>query len=220
MKYGICFAFLAIALIVTATLGGVWQLVLVYPAISFAIVSLGYFGLGPRIFGKSSRGRRKLLSIVLLFPYMLLTLMTWHLIRMLSREPAVNQLSPEIFLSRRLLSPEMPKEVRSVVDLTCELSEPRNHWQIDRYLCFPILDGSSPTPSELRSLANEILELPKPVLIHCAQGHGRTGLVAAAILIVSGEAANAMDAISIVRSARPGIDLNQIQRRVLEAIHG
>ena len=220
MKYGVCFAFLAIALFVTAIQGGVGYIALVYPAISFAIVSIGYFGVGPRIFGKSLNGKRKWLSTFMLLPYMLLTLMTWHLIRLLSRESATNQLSPDFILSRRLLSSEMPQSVRSVVDLTCELSEPRNNWQLVRYLCFPILDAGSPAPGELKALATVILDLPKPVLIHCAQGHGRTGMVAAAVLIVSGRATNATDAILMVQSARPGIELNQTQRSALESING
>ena len=220
MKFGFCFAILAIALVITAIQGGVWYFALVYPAISFAIVSIGYLGVGPMIFGKSPNGKRTWLSIVLLLPYMLLTLMTWHLIRLLSRESAINQLNPDFILSRRLLVDEMPQTVKSVVDLTCELSEPRNNWPIERYLCFAILDASSPTPGELKALATKILELPKPVLIHCAQGHGRTGLVAAAVLIVSGKATNAIDAISMVQSARPGIELNQSQRSALESING
>lgn len=220
MKYGICFTFLAVALLVKAIQGGVGYIALIYPAVTFAIVAIGYFGVGPRIFGKNLNGKRKWLSILMLLPYMLLTLMTWHLMRLVSRESATDQLSPDFILSRRLLSSEMPKSVKSVVDLTCELSEPRNNWQMERYLCFPILDASSPTPSELKALAIEILELPKPVLIHCAQGHGRTGLVAAAVLIVSGRATNATDAISMVQSARPGIELNRSQRSALESING
>ena len=46
MKYGFCFAFLAVALFVTAIQGGVWYIAFVYPAISFAIVSIGQYGQG------------------------------------------------------------------------------------------------------------------------------------------------------------------------------
>ncbi|TWU44827.1 hypothetical protein Poly51_58930 [Rubripirellula tenax] len=60
--------------------------------------------------------------------------------------------------------------------------------------------------------------MPKPVLIHCAQGHGRTGLVAAAVLIVSGEAQTAADAIAIIQAVRPGVELNKAQRMILEQI--
>jgi protein-tyrosine phosphatase len=55
-------------------------------------------------------------------------------------------------------------------------------------------------------------------LIHCAQGHGRTGLVASAVLLVSGKAQTAADAIAMVQSVRPGVDLNREQRFVLERL--
>lgn len=81
-----------------------------------------------------------------------------------------------------------------------------------------MLDGSGVTAGELRGLAAEIDDMPKPVLIHCAQGHGRTGLVAAAVLLVSGEAKTAVDAIAMVKSVRPGVELNREQMSVLEKL--
>ncbi len=218
MKYGVCFLLLSTALLMTAIQGGRWYFVLVYPAISFAIVAIGYFGFGPTIFGKSSDGKRKWLATFFLLPYLFLTLVTWHLLRLLSRESSTNQLDTDFLLSRRLLGREMPESVMSVVDLTCELLEPRNIRQTKRYLCFPILDASSPKRLELVSLAKEILDLPKPTLIHCAQGHGRTGLIAAAVLIVSRKAQSAKEAISMVKAVRPGIELNSEQKKTLESI--
>lgn len=81
-----------------------------------------------------------------------------------------------------------------------------------------MLDGSGVTADELRGLAPEIDDMPKPALIHCAQGHGRTGLVAAAVLLVSGEAKTAVDAIAMVKSVRPGVELNREQMSVLEKL--
>ena len=218
MKYGFCFLILFTVLMLTAIRGGIWYFVLVYLAISFAIVGIGYFGVGPRIFGKSAEGKRKWSATFFLLPYLLLTLVTWHLIRMLSRESPVNQLNPNFLLSRRLLASEMPLEVKSVVDLTCELSEPRDIGLTHNYLCYPILDASSLTPQELVTIAKEILNLPKSVLIHCAQGHRRTGLIAAAVLFVSGKARSSKDAISMVRAVRPGIELNSVRRKTLDSI--
>ncbi|WP_236696550.1 dual specificity protein phosphatase family protein [Rhodopirellula islandica] len=81
-----------------------------------------------------------------------------------------------------------------------------------------MLDGTGATAKELRELANEIQQMPKPVLIHCAQGHGRTGLVASAVLLVSGAAQTASDAIAMVQAVRPGIELNATQRSILEQV--
>jgi hypothetical protein len=52
MKYGIYFLLLAaLMLSITIHFGG-WYWITVYPALSFAIVALGYLGIGPRVFGK------------------------------------------------------------------------------------------------------------------------------------------------------------------------
>lgn len=81
-----------------------------------------------------------------------------------------------------------------------------------------MLDGTGSTPDEIRELASEIIKMPKPVLIHCAQGHGRTGLVSAAVLLVSGQAQTAADAVAMIQAVRPGVDLNDSQRAILEQI--
>jgi len=60
--------------------------------------------------------------------------------------------------------------------------------------------------------------MPKPVLIHCALGHGRTGMVTAAVLVASGEAQTAADAIAMIQTVRPGVKLNKAQRLTLEQI--
>jgi protein-tyrosine phosphatase len=94
----------------------------------------------------------------------------------------------------------------------------RSAQTIRSYVCFPMLDVSTATADELRQLATDILGMPKPVLIHCAQGHGRTGLVASAVLLVSGRAQTASDAIAMVQAARPGIELNRMQYSILEQL--
>ncbi len=214
MKYGILFLVLAATMLLLAFQFGGWYFTLMYPALSFAIVAIGYLGAGPRVFGKQLNGKRSLVATFVLFPYLLLTLATWHLVRFVSREPAVNCVDPDLFLSRRLLRDEIPSEVKAVIDLTCEFTDPT--FACDNYHCFPMLDASCPTADELNEIAQRILTLPKPVLIHCAQGHGRTGLVACAVLLVAGRASTHKEALALVQSVRPGIELNAMQRKTLE----
>lgn len=216
MKYGIYFLLLSVVMMITAVQHGSWYYALAYPAMSFAIVSIGYLGLGPRVFGKRSDGKRNLLATVLLLPYLIFTLVTWHLIRLLSRESAVDQVDPDLYLSRRLLSTEIPESVKSVVDLTCEFTDPK--FDRGNYICFPMLDASCPTAEELNEMVQTVLALPKPVLIHCAQGHGRTGLVASAVLLASGKVASPRAALAMVKAARPGVELNSAQRNALDSL--
>ncbi|NND97615.1 MAG: phosphatase [Pirellulaceae bacterium] len=218
MKYGFLFLLLAIAIGVAGVRGGPWSWLLFYPAFSFGVVAAAYLYSAPGVFGKRFDGRRSMLGTVLVLPYVLYASAVWHFMRLLSREPKANSLGDDLVLSRRLLGHELPNEIASVVDLTCEFTEPQLGWQIDSYTCYPMLDGSAATSDQIRELVTDIIQMPKPVLIHCAQGHGRTGLVAAAVLLVSGRVQTAADAIAMVQAVRPGVELNRMQRSVLEEI--
>ncbi len=215
MKYGIYFLILAALMLSIAFQFAGWCWIMIYPALSFAIVASGYLGGGPRVFGKHSNGKRSLITTVVLFPYFLFALVTWHLVRIVSRESTVNRVDADLYLSRRLLSDELPDGVRAVVDLTCELTDPI--FACENYHCFPMLDASCPNAYELKEIAERILTFPKPLLIHCAQGHGRTGLVASAVLLAAGKASTSSEALAIVKTVRPGIELNALQRKVLDS---
>jgi len=218
MKYAFLFSILAVAIGMVAARHGPWTWPFFYPAISFGGVAAAYYFGTPALFGKQLDGRRSILGTLLLGPYMAFLAVVWHVMRRVSRESVTNALGDDLVLSRRLLGHELPEQVASVVDLTCEFTEPNTNWSIQSYLCYPMLDGSGPSSNEIRELATEILKMPKPVLIHCAQGHGRTGLVAAAVLLVSGEAETAGDAIAMVQAVRPGVELNSRQRAILEGV--
>ena len=216
MKYGIFFLAISSLMLYSAIQFGDWYFSMIYPALSFAIVAIGYLGVGPRVFGKRPNGKRSLIASLFLFPYLLFTLATWHLIRLVSQEPTVNRFDSDLYLSRRLLNNELPNDVKTIVDLTCEFTEPT--FACDNYHCFPMLDANCPTADELNELAKRILTLPKPVLIHCAQGHGRTGLVASAVLLAAGKASSAAEALALVKTIRPGIELNTLQQRTLVSL--
>ena len=55
----------------------------------------------------------------------------------------------------------------------------------------------------------------RPVLVHCAHGHGRSLVVMCAILVVSGQAGDFLEAYKIVKAARPKVRLNGRQHRAL-----
>lgn len=88
--------------------------------------------------------------------------------------------------------------MRYVVDLTCEFAESDDVMRGRSYLLRPILDAAALPSVQLQAIADEIKILPGPVYIHCAQGHGRTGMVAAAVLLASGRAATADSALAQV----------------------
>jgi protein-tyrosine phosphatase len=103
------------------------------------------------------------------------------------------------------------------VDLTAEFPEPRGVRTGRTYLCVPILDGAATDEQTLRELIDKIVAWPGGVYIHCAMGHGRSAMVAAAVLLARGLAVTAGEAEQSLRRGRPGVRLNRAQHALLTA---
>jgi protein-tyrosine phosphatase len=219
MKYGLAFLTLALLLVSSvATNGGIAWL-LVYPASRFAVVGVAYLTDRHEFFGKRLDGRLAPLAVLILLPYLVYVWSIWHLVRLLSREPAISRIDDELLIGRRLLNKELPAGVLTVVDLTSEFVESRCLRSVRNYVSFPILDASTRSASEIAELATGVAVLDAPIFIHCAQGHGRTGLIAAAVLLASGKTDSIDQAVSRLEQARPLLKLGRIQRKRLAEVH-
>lgn len=217
MRYCIAYGLIALALAGLAlSRGGLW-LGCLWPALNAAILSVGYGTHQPAIFGKSADGRIAVANQIVLLPYLLSQYLVWHLQRAFLKVPAYHSLTDQVRMGRRLLSSECPDDVIHVVDLTCEFREP-TRLRSRMYHWFPILDGDAPTPDQLREWATHVAQLTGPVYIHCAAGHGRTALLAAALLHVKGLARSPEEAFALVKSFRSGVRLNDVQWRVLREL--
>jgi protein-tyrosine phosphatase len=161
------------------------------------------------VLGKRSDGTISASRWLLFLPLLALTTAVWNLVRLLSREPAISPVTDDLFVGRRLQPHELDREFDNYVDLTAEFSEPSSIRQTTAYFCFPILDGAAPSPESLRAAVGR-LRLGT-TFIHCAQGHGRTGLFALAVLMMRGAARSVDEALRILQAARPGIRLNKQQ---------
>lgn len=217
MKYGVLFAIVATLLVASAVLHGGWQWILLWPAVSLGTVAAGYLYVGPAVFGKSSRGVLSRFAQLFLFPYLLSVWFLWQSLRLVKREPAYHELTEGVFIGRRLLLHEYPNNINHVIDLTCEFNE-SGVARSATYYTFPILDGSVPAAFQLREWAMAVARLSGNIYIHCAEGHGRTGLFAAALLLVSGHSKTPDDALRYVMSRRPMVRLNRQQTAVLYAL--
>ena len=193
--------------------GGSW-LVIGWFATSVLALVYAYLRDDVGVFGKRVDGTRKLVSTVLLLPYLWVTAAVWHAARLLVREPAVSPVpGARLWLARRLLAHELPAEVRVVIDLTCEFIEPASI-RGETYVCMPILDARAPKLVDLQAAIEKVADADA-VLIHCAQGHGRTGLFAAALLLRRGLAHTPAQALAKVMAARPNVRLSSAQARAL-----
>jgi protein-tyrosine phosphatase len=214
MKYGILFSIIAILLGVLVVNYNGWFLLLIWPAISYAVVATGYLYIGPAIFGKSANGKLSLLNKLVLLPYLLQLWFLWYLLRMVKKEPAYDQITENIFIGRRLLGHELPKEIDHVIDLTCEFSEPDALRSLS-YYSFQILDGFVPPSEQIHCWVNNVKNLSGKIYIHCAEGHGRTGLFASLLLTHIGHSKNANEALLFIQSKRPQVRLGEKQLALL-----
>jgi len=141
-----------------------------------------------------------------------------HAVRIVEREPAFNTLTENIFIGRRLLSRELPDDIDHVVDLTCEFNEPKALRSLS-YHSLQILDGLVPSSDQLLEWADRISKLSGNIYIHCAEGHGRTGLLAASVLLYLGHSQTPNEALQFIRSKRPLVRLGRRQLAALNDIH-
>lgn len=217
MMHGALLLMLAAVTAATAARGGMHWLLL-WPAVSMAVAGLGYLGVGAGVFGKQATGTLAWPWAALMFPYLLVTWAVWHAIALFSREDCCNEVIPGVFVGRRPLAGEVPAEVTLMVDLTAEFPECRAVRAGRRYVAFPILDGGTPPDHRCEALVRLIAEWPEPVYIHCAQGHGRAGMVAALLLVAKGVCGSGEEAVERLRGARPGVRLAWNQRALVERI--
>lgn len=56
----------------------------------------------------------------------------------------------------------------------------------------------------------------RPILVHCAHGHGRSATVLCAILIAEGRARGVDEAEAMLKAERPRVRLNWRQRQALK----
>ena len=217
MKYTVLFLLLGAVLAhFGRTADGGIGLMSYWPAASCVAVSVSYLFNSPTIFGKRQSGKLNPISTLLLLPYLLFTWGTWHLVRILSRENAFDTLDEKITIGRRLLPDELPSDLTNIVDLTAEFPEAQAVVGNSNYFTFPILDASTVTPEQLQHVVTKIDELDGSVYIHCAQGHGRTGFVTAALMIHRKPELSVDDAIRKLQKIRPALSCNKSQIDALE----
>jgi protein-tyrosine phosphatase len=215
MAYTVAFGLLGAVLAGWAVVKGGWFLLLLWPAANLWALFAAYAHVGPKAFGKRSDGVIPLRIKILYLPFLLYV----HLIRSvangLSDENPVDQITPELLLGRRVPSSQIPEGVTYCVDLTAEFDEPREIRESTHYINLPILDGSVPSVESLHATLAQLAD--GTTFVHCAQGHGRTGVFALAFLAERGLVRTFEEGYSLIRETRPRIHLNRTQERFIRS---
>ena len=186
--------------------------------LAYLLVSAAYLGVGPRIFGKKPNGRLSIYAQLALFPYLLITWTVWYALRVFRKEPPYHQVLQDLYIGRRLLSGEYPNGFDSVLDLTCEFNEPNAVVARHRYYSLPILDACGATDANLLLQLQKIIDEAGVLFIHCAEGHGRTGMVAAVALLLKGVANQPEEAMRFIQNRRPKVRLSHEQTRTVSEV--
>lgn len=217
MKHAVTYLVAALLITALAVCVGGWALLLLWPAVACLLVGLGYAGLGVAVFGKRRDGRLAPWAWLCLLPYLAFTWAWWRLKRKISTEPLYHEVAPGLWVGRRVLGGELPRGVQLVVDVTCEFAEPSSVLQRCEYRALPILNYGTPRKAALLALVSE-LEAREGLYIHCAQGHGRSATVAAALLMHRGRVAGWAEAVEEIVRVRPKAHLEPCQEQFLREL--
>lgn len=195
---------------------GGWYTLALWPAASFLVIAVAYFLTDARLLGKRRSGRLHPAAAFFHAPYLLVTWMLWHLVVAIHGTRDSSLVSPGLWLGRRPKVGEIPPGTTLLADMTCEFSVPRRMLNRFEYIALPTLDGSVPPLEDLLNFVRKIAAHEGIVYLHCAQGHGRSAMAAACVLLARGEAADAKSALQKIRDVRPKIQLTHRQKKLLE----
>ena len=190
-----------------------------YVMFSFSLVLLMRLGGPTWFYGKRRDGSIAWWGRVLMGPFYVFRHLLWWFTRWTSNEPPINRLFGDVWVGRRPAVGDIPGGVASVVDLTHEFAVNPQTIAGRRYIWCPIPEGGIPRdPDGFVVSVRRLAESDDGMLIHCADGHGRAGLMASALLLASGRCGDADQAMRQFTAVRQRGYLSWPQRRFLRRI--
>jgi hypothetical protein len=205
---------LGLMLIGVGVIQGGWLLLIAWFGCNFFAVGIAHALGAHGIFGKRRDGSLPFWSWLAFFPLIAVSIAVWYGLRLVSGESAQHAVTNDLVIGRRLVPSEVEGEFANYIDLTAEFCEPRAIRRSTGYICFPILDGSAPDVESLREMIARLR--PGRTYIHCAQGHGRTGLFTLALMLNSGAVKTVAQGLEKLKAVRPRVGLSAVQRKCIE----
>lgn len=222
-KVALLFSVLAILCTWQVFVVHAWFSILLLTASALSLWGLAFiYALGtPRYLLKRDDGTMSAAGYGILAMYHLLNAALLRLSRAVSRERAIHEISPGLFLGGRLLARDRElisrSGVCSVLDLAAEFAELAELRKCGRYYSLPVLDACAPAIDQLSFGVKWVKDARRhgPVYVHCASGYGRSALFVAAYLLVVGIAENPEEAEKYIQQRRKSVSLRKCQMNVL-----
>ena len=133
-----------------------------------------------------------------------------------------NELLPgKVYIGGADAAPEVAenKQVDVIYDLRAEAKE-RGELSTPESVSLPLIEDGEGQANTVKQVAEQIVadvEAGKSVYFHCQGGSGRTGTVAAAVLLEMGRASSVEDAIQQVQSVRDSVKVRpEFQQALLD----
>jgi len=214
-QYGCCFLIFADAAVCwtffarhTVTCVLLWWL-----AFSCVWVAGAFFLHCPgMLMGKRKTGKMFLPCCVINFPFLAIYWVTWLIRHFVFRHEPVNAIADTNVSVSCWPGFHVPLDRYDlVIDMTSEIPK----WYRlgnAKYVCLPNLDG---VPLDRYELPVEI-DRDMQILVHCAQGRGRSALMASLILLKLGYADSADAVVQLLKQSRPSVTLSRYQLAQIE----
>ena len=167
--------------------------------LSSATLSVAYIEDKPNfILGKKENGEINIYLLILNFPWLVFTWTIFRVQMFVSQENIVDHVKgTKIYISSRPLNGFDFSSYNVIVDLTAEFLKDEVINQ--KYICYSNLDGMPLTNSY-----NDInIFAKKTILVHCANGHRRSALFVAQLLLDLGLVQTFAEGVERVKKSRP-----------------
>lgn len=199
---------LVIGLLVPIAIG----VLFLWISFSLLMISLGYFGLGSKVFQKKANGNFTFASQVLFYPYRVVL----KLIRKLffSTYTEEQKITDQLYLGSYKSS--QLTQCDAILDVCCEYPKASDK---ENYISFPILDLQLPPQEELHKgvlTLNELMQSNTSVLVHCALGLSRSASVIVAWLLYTRQFSSLEECLAFFKNNKYQIHLSEARQMLLK----
>ncbi len=198
MKYAIFFFTLLLTILYFIfVLNSNMKYLLIWFAINFLIFTIAYYFNKPSmILGKNRDGICNKFLMIINLPWILFTQIIFRMQVFCIKEDFANKIAhTNIWISRRPLENDNLDKFSLVIDLTAEFTRDLN---AKNYICIPNLDAHY-----LKNI--EIIDKKfknSNILVHCANGHGRSSIFVALLMLKWNYATNIKQALEMIKASR------------------